>query len=189
MRPSMMRAIVLFPLPLSPTIAVKSPGATLMVTPSTAFAVGAAPGIRLRWNVFDTPVATSFACMFSPLVTRVLTHVELFRVVGEASDAAQQVFRVVVLRVVVDLLCCSGFDDLAAEHHVHAVAETGNDCEVVGDEQQGGPQPGDAVVERPEHSPLDGRVEGRGRLICDDQLWRLGEGDGDQHPLAHPAAE
>src|SRR5690554_5927088 len=189
MSPSMMRAMVLLPLPLSPTIAVKSPGATLIVTPSTALGVSAPLRVFLRLKVLDTVVATSVALTFSPLVTRVLTDIELFRIVGEAPHTSQQVLGVLMLRVVVDLFCGARLDDLSTEHDVHAVTETGHDREVVGDEKQRSPQLSDTVVQRSKHAALDGGIQCRCRLVRDDHFGSFGQCNRDEHTLPHSAAE
>src|SRR5690606_13917222 len=88
-----------------------------------------------------------------------------------------------------DLIDLSGFDDASGIHYVYPVAQTSHDCEVVRDQQQGCAQFGDAIVQRPQHTSLHGRVQGGGGLVGDDELRQLSESDGDKHALTHSATE
>ena len=77
----------------------------------------------------------------------------------------------------------------AAVHHVHRVRHVGHHAEVVGNEDQGGIALPLHGLQHVQDLGLDGHVQGRGGLVGDDQLGVAGEGHGDQHPLAHAAAE
>ena len=69
-------------------------------------------------------------------------------------------------------------------HHQRAVGELGDDPEVVGDDQHAGA--GD-VARGPQHVEdlrLHGDIERGGRLVADQQVGIVGDGDRDDHPLA-----
>ena len=61
-------------------------------------------------------------------------------------------------------------DDLAGVHHGDAVAHAGDDAEVVGDQQHGDVEALLQVGEEVEDLRLDRHVEGRRRLVGDEQL-------------------
>ena len=59
----------------------------------------------------------------------------------------------------------------------------------MGDHHDGGPGGLLGRLEHLEDLRLDGDVEGRGRLVGDDDVGVVGDGHGDHHPLAHAAGE
>ena len=61
--------------------------------------------------------------------------------------------------------------------------------EVVGDQHHGGTGLVRDPLDQLEDLGLDRHVEGRRRLVGDDQLGVEGQGDRDHHPLAHPATQ
>ena len=74
-------------------------------------------------------------------------------------------------------------------HHEDAPAELGHHAEIVGDQDHGR---AGALLQLPHQLQdlgLDRHVEGRGRLVGDEQLRPAGERHGDHHALAHPAGE
>ena len=79
--------------------------------------------------------------------------------------------------------------DPARVHHQHAVAERGDELEVVADEDQPHAALGDEVVEDAQHFELHRHVERRGRLIGDQKVGIGDEHHGDHHALAHAAGE
>ena len=80
-------------------------------------------------------------------------------------------------------------NELAGVHHPDAVAQTGDDAEVVGHEQQAHPLFAPEVVEQAQDLGLDDDVE-RGRGLVGQQQGRAcRERHRDVDPLAHPAAK
>ena len=80
-------------------------------------------------------------------------------------------------------------DHLRGVHHGHVVGHFGHDAQVVGDQQD---RHAHLALQGPQQIQdlgLDGDVEGRGRLVGDQQLRVAGEGHGDHHPLPHAAGE
>ncbi len=83
-----------------------------------------------------------------------------------------------------------GLLDLAAGiHHHHPVGDLRHHAEIVGDQHDGGADAPLEVAHQVEDLGLDRHVEGRCRLVGDQQFGRAGERDGDHHPLAHAAGE
>ena len=80
-------------------------------------------------------------------------------------------------------------DDPARVHDRDPVGATGDDPEVVGDQDHRHAEPLAEVVEQFEDLLLDGDVEGGGRLVGDQQLRLAGQRHGDHDPLAHAAGE
>ncbi len=78
---------------------------------------------------------------------------------------------------------------VAAVHDQHAVGDLGHDAHVVGDEDDAHLHLGLEAADQFEDLRLDRDVEGRGRLIGDEQLRLAGQGHGDHHALAHAAGE
>ena len=80
--------------------------------------------------------------------------------------------------------------DLAAGvHHHHAVGDVGDDAEVVGDQDDRGPEPARELAQQVEDPRLDRHVERRRRLVGDQHLRVAGERHRDHHALPHPARE
>jgi len=91
-----------------------------------------------------------------------------------------------------------GSEDLS--HHTHlgdaprvhdgdAVADPGDDAEVVGDEDHGEVVPALELLEEGEVLRLDGQVEAGRGLVRDEEARRRRDGHGAHHALAHPARE
>ena len=83
----------------------------------------------------------------------------------------------------------TALDDAAAIHDQHAVAERGDQLEVVADEDQAGAAAGDHLVEDAQNLQRDGDVQGRGRFVGDDDVGLGDHHHGDHHPLAHAAGQ
>ena len=77
----------------------------------------------------------------------------------------------------------------AAVHHDHEVAELGDHPEVMGDEQDRAAFAALQVLQPVDDLHLQGRVEGGGRLIRDQQRGLGLERHRDRNPLPHPARE
>ena len=82
-----------------------------------------------------------------------------------------------------------GFDDLPGIHHGHPVAECGDHAEIMGDQQNGGPELRVQLLQEMKDLSLDGDVEGGRRLVGDDQGGLVAEADGQHDALAHAAGE
>jgi hypothetical protein len=97
--------------------------------------------------------------------------------------------RVRLLRVREQRIHVALLDDLAAAHHDHAVADVGDDAEVVRDDEQR-----HAVLllqarTPAEHLGLHGHVERRGGLVGDEDRRPARDRAGDQHALRHAARD
>ncbi len=107
----------------------------------------------------------------------------------QPRDRAEQADGVRHPRPVVDLVHRARLDRLARVHDLHAVGETGDDTEVMGDHDDGGA--GDLLggLEHLQDLGLDGHIQGGGGLVGDDDLGVVGDGHGDHRALAHTAGE
>ena len=83
----------------------------------------------------------------------------------------------------------SDFHDLAQVHHRRPVSDVPHHGEVVGHEQVGHAEALLQIVKQVQHLGLHAHIEGRHRLVGDDQPRPGGQGAGDDHPLPLPAAE
>ena len=102
----------------------------------------------------------------------------------------EQPARVGVLRAAEDVAHRPGLDDAARIHHQHAVAEPGDDAEIVGDQDDR--RAGSSRVSsrmQLEDLRLHGDVERGRRLVGDQQLRPAEQRHGDHHALAHAAGE
>ena len=79
-------------------------------------------------------------------------------------------------------------DELAEVHHPDPVADVLDDRQVVGDEQVGQVELAPEVEEQVQDLALDRHVEGRHRLVADDEVRVERERPGDADPLALAAA-
>ncbi len=59
----------------------------------------------------------------------------------------------------------------------------------MGDKQHRGAQFPLQLLDHHQHLGLDGDIQGGGGLVGDEQLGVAGQGDGDDHPLLHPAGK
>ncbi len=80
-------------------------------------------------------------------------------------------------------------DDAPGVHHRDVVGPGGDHAEVVGDQHHGHVALALLGLEQVEDLGLDGDVEGGGGLVGEEQAGAAGQGDGDDHPLAHAAGE
>ena len=80
-------------------------------------------------------------------------------------------------------------DEQPALHDRDAVAEVGDDAEVVRHEQHRHVALGLQVAQQIEHLGLHRHVERRGGLVGDDQVGVGRDGPGDQHALRHAARD
>ena len=78
---------------------------------------------------------------------------------------------------------------IAAIHHRHLVGNVGDHAHVVGHQHAAHLTLFAEGADELEDLILDGDVERRGRLVGDDEFRIAGEGDGNDHPLAHAAGE
>ena len=92
-------------------------------------------------------------------------------------------------RLVEQVLHRAHLDDLAAVHHRHALAEIVHHAQVVGDEQVGQPLGPLQLPEQVEDLRAHRNVQGRHRLVGDDQVGLQRHGPGDADALALAAAE
>ena len=83
----------------------------------------------------------------------------------------------------------AAFDDAAGVHDGNAVADLGDEVEVVADEQDGDAELAADAVEHRHHLGLDGDVECGGGLVGDEQLGVRADGECGHDALAHAAAE
>ena len=105
------------------------------------------------------------------------------------EDRVEQRLRVRVVGLGQDGAGGARLDELARLHDRHAVAQVGDDAEVVRDEEHRHVALGLQVAEQVEHFGLHRHVEGRGRLVGDDQVGVGRDGAGDQHALRHAARD
>ena len=80
-------------------------------------------------------------------------------------------------------------DDFAGAHHAHPLRDLADDGEVVGDEQQRHVHARLQILQQLQDLGLDGDVEGRRRLVGDEQVRLVGQRHGDHHPLLLAARE
>ena len=109
--------------------------------------------------------------------------------VAPAGDAAQKPHGVGMPGLLEDLLRRSLLHDLAGVHDPDAVTHLGDHGEVVTDEQHRGVELLAEQLHKVEHFGLDGRVEGGGRLVQDQQGRFRGQRHGDDDPLQHAPRE
>ena len=81
------------------------------------------------------------------------------------------------------------FHQPAGVHDRHPVGGLGHHAEVVGDQQDGRAGVPGQIEHEGEDLPLDRDVQGRGRLVGDEQLRPQHKGHGDHHPLALAAGK
>ena len=108
---------------------------------------------------------------------------------AERRQAGQQAAGVRVRRRAEDRVDVAALDRAAGVHHLHAVGDAGDDTEVVGDEHDAGAEVVLDALDDVEDLRLHGDVERRRRLVGDQHVGVVGDGDGDHHPLAHAAGE
>jgi hypothetical protein len=104
----------------------------------------------------------------------------------EPGDALEEPERVRMSRAVEELLRRPGLHEHAGVHHVHPLANPGDDAEVVRDHDQRRIPLDDELAEQREDLRLDRHVERRRRLVGDEELRLARERHRDHHALAHP---
>ena len=80
-------------------------------------------------------------------------------------------------------------DDPAAIHHGNALGAPGDDAEVVRHQDHRHPQLRAQVVDELKNLALDRHVQGRRRLVGDQQPGLAGQGSGDHRALAHATGQ
>ena len=81
------------------------------------------------------------------------------------------------------------FDDGAGVHHADSIGQPGDDGEVVRDPQYRRPVLLPQAPHLREDLGLDRHVQRGSWLVGDHQVWLVQHGNGDDHPLSHPARE
>ena len=109
------------------------------------------------------------------------------RLVGR--DGRQEPTRVRVLRAAQDAAHRPRFDDVAGIHDGDAVAQLRHDADIVGDQQDRQVDLAHQVGDQAQDLRLHRNVQRRGRLVGNQQVGPSGDGHGDEHTLAHAAAE
>ena len=108
---------------------------------------------------------------------------------AKAGIAGEELARVFVLRIRVDCLGGGGFDDFAAIHDEHVVADVLDHGEIVRDEEVGEAELLLEVLEEIDDLRLHADVERADRFVADDESRLHGERAGDADALALAAAE
>jgi hypothetical protein len=94
-----------------------------------------------------------------------------------------------MLRPREDVLRRAELDDPPGVHHGDPVDEPGDDAEIMRHPDDRHPRLGVKRLHEVEDLLLDRDVEGRGRLVCNQQPRRGRKPHRDHHPLQHPAGE
>ncbi|MNJ57821.1 hypothetical protein D3C77_534290 [compost metagenome] len=84
---------------------------------------------------------------------------------------------------------CPLFDVSASVHNTDMITHMTNNAEIVTDEQVGKMEFLLNVLHKVEHLGLNGYIEGRYRLICNNQLGFQGDRPCNADPLALPAGK
>ena len=108
---------------------------------------------------------------------------------GRDRDRIEERVRVGVCRSRVQVIARSHLAELPQVHDGHAVAHVLDDGEVVGDEDQRQIEALLEIVEQVDHLRLHGHVQGRYRLVADDDARLQGEGAGHSDALPLTARE
>mmetsp|Transcript_22890 Transcript_22890/g.38351 ORF Transcript_22890/g.38351 Transcript_22890/m.38351 type:complete len:434 (+) Transcript_22890:3121-4422(+) len=105
----------------------------------------------------------------------------------QLGHRGQQRLRIRVLRVFENLGNRAFLDLVAPEHDNDAVGHLCHDRHVMGDEHHGGAGLTLEAVHQSKDLGLNGHIEGRGRLVRDQQARLAGQGHCDDNALAHAA--
>ena len=111
------------------------------------------------------------------------------RLPSPRGDRGQQAHRVRVPWVLEDVVDVADLGAAARVEHAHPSRETGDDTEVVGDEDDRGLRHLLHLLDDLEDLGLDGHVERGGRLVRDQHLGVVADRHRDHRPLAHAARE
>src|SRR5713101_4580948 len=109
--------------------------------------------------------------------------------VAKARDGLDERPRVGMGRGVEDRPHRTSLDQAPPVHHRHLVAHPRHDAEVVGDEDHGEAVFALDVAQQLQVLRLDRHVQARRRLVGDEEPRLAGDGDGPDHPLAHPTRQ
>src|SRR5437667_5377865 len=107
----------------------------------------------------------------------------------DVRERADEIFRVRVLRVLVDVADAPALDDLPGVHDRHRVAGLRHDAEVVGDQDHREVEFSFEAFQQFEDLRLDHDVQRRYGLVRDDDLRIAREGHRDHYALSHAAGE
>src|SRR5881296_206628 len=107
----------------------------------------------------------------------------------DVRERADQIFRVRMLRVLVDVADAPAFHDLPGVHDRHRVARLRHDAEVVGDQDHREVELALESLEEFEDLRLDHDVQRGHRFVRDHDPRIACEGHGDHDPLPHAAGE
>ena len=91
--------------------------------------------------------------------------------------------------IVEDLVDGARLHDAARVHHVHEVRNLGHHAQVMGDVDNADAALRLDAFDQLQDLGLDGHVQRGGGLVADEHIRVTGQGDGDDHALAHAAAE
>ncbi len=170
----------LLPEPDSPTRPSVSPALSASDTCSTARTVPA----RLR-NSPPRPAK----CTLSGPARRISSVLCGAGGGGGRGDGGEQQLGVFGLRAGEELLHRRGLDDLPGAHDGDAVGDLPHHRQIVGDEQHRHAALFLQPLEQGKDLPLQRDVERGGRLVGDQQLGIVGDGNGDHRPLALAAGK
>ena len=104
-------------------------------------------------------------------------------------DRFQQAPGVRMLRLGEDFIARTVFGNLAGVHHADVVGDLVDNAEIVGDDHDRHVGPFLQLLHQRQDLGLDGDIEGRGRLVGNQQVGFAGEGHRDHHPLFHAAGK
>src|SRR5690606_5487542 len=101
----------------------------------------------------------------------------------------QQQTCVVVLRVFKQLGYIGDFNDFAISHDCDAVAEVGDDAEVVRNNYHAHSALSLQAADEVQHVCLHGDIQGSGRFVSDEEVRIARDSASDQHALRHSAGD
>ncbi len=104
-------------------------------------------------------------------------------------EGAQQSIGVGVPGLRAQLVAGRRFDDATGVHNGHVVGDLQQERQVVRDEDHGEAEAIAEVGDLSENLALDHHIEGRRRLIHDDELWIESQRDGNDGTLPHAATQ
>ena len=94
-----------------------------------------------------------------------------------------------MLRFIENLLVRTDFHNFSAIHDGNAVAQTGDDTQIMGNHDDGGTKLFLHFLNQLQYLRLDGHVQRRCRFIGNDQLRIAGQRHRDDDTLTHAAGE
>ncbi len=113
----------------------------------------------------------------------------LSRVLAELRDRGEQGLGVRMVHALEQGGRLGGLHHPARVHHVDPVGVPGDHAHVVRDQQHRHAEPFLQVLEQGQDLRLNGDVQGRRRLVGDQQLRLAGQRHGDHHPLPQTAGQ